>query len=96
MLAVIPLESIRFLCVDHSLKVLYNKTVPLNRDEKEMEESKSLVDNKGNVFLMLKPETRTGGAQYDVLHFSAGGDFSTYILSVNLIFTIGRPYFFAM
>jgi len=85
-------ESIKFLCVDHSLNVIYNKTVPLNRDENELEESKSLTDNKGNAFLILKPEAHTGGTQYDVLHFGTGGEFSTYTITTEKeIF--GEPVF---
>ena|ERR1043165_5618346 len=84
-------ESIRFLCVDRSLKVLYNKTVPVNRDEKELEESKSLVDNAGNAFLILKPDVEAGG-QYDVLHFDTNGDFSTYSLKTERTL-FGEPAF---
>ena len=76
-------ESIKFLCVDRSLNVLYNKTVPLNRDEKELEESKSLVDNNGNTFLMLKPERENAGAKYDVFHFDNKGNFSTYSITTE-------------
>jgi len=86
------IESIKFLCVDRTLHVLYNKTVPLNRDEKELEESKSLIDNNGNTFLLLKTESSSSGVQYDVLHFSAQGDFSMYSLNTEkLIF--GEPFF---
>ncbi len=85
-------ESIKFLCVDHSLNVIYNKTVPLNRDENELEESKALTDNKGNAFLILKPEAHTGGTQYDVLHLGTGGEFSTYTITTEKeIF--GEPVF---
>ena len=86
------IESIKFLCVDRALHVLYNKTVPLNRDEKELEDSKSLVDNNGNIFLLLRPEANNTGAQYDVLHFGAQGDFSTYSLTTEKAI-FGDPYF---
>lgn len=77
------IESIKFMCIDRGLNVVYNKTVPVNRDERELEESRALIDNNGNAFLILRPETNTGGAQYDVLHFGAGGDFSTYSLTTD-------------
>lgn len=84
-------ESIKFLTVDRGLNVTCNKTIPLNRDERELEESKSLVDNNGNVFLLLKPEIATG-ALYDVLHFTAQGEFSNYTLSTEKSL-FGDPYF---
>jgi len=86
------IESIKFICVDHALNVVYNKTIPVNRDEAEMEESKALIDNSGNAFLILKPESKNGSTQYDVLHFSNAGDFSTYSIATEKeIF--GEPYF---
>ena len=76
-------ESIKFMCVDRALNLVYNKTIPINRDEKELEESKSLIDNNGNVFLILKPASESEGSQYDVLHFSSKGDFSTYTITTE-------------
>lgn len=86
------IESIKFMCIDRGVKVIYNKTVPVNRDEKELEESKSLIDNAGNTFMILKPAVQSGQSQYDVLHFSSAGDFSAYSITTEKeIF--GEPYF---
>jgi hypothetical protein len=80
------------MCVDRSLHALYNKTFPFNRKEKEMEEAKSLVDNNGNTFFVLKPETKGESATYDVFRVSANGDFALYsITTQKAIF--GEPYF---
>lgn len=86
------IESIKFLCIDRSLNTLYNKTVPVNRDERELEESKSLIDNAGNTFLILKPESQRGKSQYDVLRFSTTGDFATYSITTEKE-VFGEPYF---
>ncbi len=86
------LESIKFMCLDRSLNLIYDKTVPLNRDERELEESKTLIDNNGNTFLILKPAAAGGHTQYDVLHFSSAGDFALYSITTDKeIF--GDPYF---
>ncbi len=86
------IESVKFMCVDRSLHALYNKTFPFNRKEKEMEEAKSLVDNNGNTFFVLKPETKGESATYDVFRVSANGDFALYsITTQKAIF--GEPYF---
>ncbi len=73
-------ESIKFMCLDRTLNMLYNKTVPLNRDEAELEQSKALIDNKGNAFLILKPEIKGEGSAYNVLHLSNNGGFAFYNL----------------
>jgi hypothetical protein len=78
------ITSIKFICLDHTLKQLYNKTIPMNRDEKELEESKSFVDNNGNAYFIMKLEKQISGADaYDVLRVSASGDFSTYTITAK-------------
>jgi hypothetical protein len=73
------IQSFKFICLDRSLHLLYDKTVPANRPEKELEESKPLVDNNGNSFLILHPESAAAASTvFDVLHISSTGDYSTY------------------
>lgn len=85
-------DVIKFMCVDRGLNIIYNKIVPISRDEKEMEYSKSFIDNNGNAFLVLKPESTVTGNNYEVIHLSGGGDFSTYSLTTGKdIF--GEPWF---
>lgn len=74
-------ESIKCICVDRSLQVIYNKTIPLNRNEKELEESRALIDNNGNSFIILKPESVLENAAYDVFRIDNKGNLQTY--SVN-------------
>lgn len=86
------LQSIKFICIDRGLRTLYNKTIPLNRDEKELEESKSVIDNNGNSFLILKPESNGQGNIYDVQHIDSKGDISSYrLVTEKEIF--GEPSF---
>ncbi len=86
------LTSAKFICVDRSLHALYNKTVPFNRDEKELEDSKTLIDNNGGCFFILNPLSAAEGNIYDVFHFSPAGDFSTYnIHTEKAVFS--DPYF---
>ena len=74
------LSSIKFLTVDRSLHALFNKIIPFNRDEKELEDSKSLIDNNGNTYFILRPDKKTTGNTYDVFRISSTGDFSMYSL----------------
>ncbi len=84
--------SAKFICVDRSVHSLFNKTIPFNRDEKEIEDSKSLVDNNGNTFFILKPESKTEGNVFDVFRLSSAGDFSIFsIITERAVF--GDPYF---
>lgn len=84
------LQAVKFICINHGLQTLYNKTEQLNRDEKELEESKSFVDNNGNSYLVLKPETQLEGNVYDVYRIGNGGDFTRYsIVTEKAIF--GEP-----
>lgn len=85
-------DVIKFMCLDRGLKILYNKIIPAGRDERELENSKSVIDNNGNAFLILKPETRNKGSEYHVLHMSSDGEFSNYIITTEKeIF--GEPWF---
>lgn len=84
-------DLIKFICVDRSLHVQYNKLVPIGRSETELEGSKTLLDNNGSALLMLKPERKTNGL-YDVLHLSSKGDFSNFTIGTDKeIF--GEPWF---
>ncbi len=60
------IQSIKFFCVDRGLHTIYNKTVPVNRDEKDLAESKALVDNHGNSFLILNSATRYPKVQHSM------------------------------
>ena len=74
------IQSIKFLCVDRSLRAIYNKTIPVNRDEKALAESRALVDNNGNSFLVLNAAVNTESATFDVLRIDSAGNFSMYAL----------------
>jgi len=86
------LASIKFLTVDRSLHSSFNKTIPFNRDEKQMEDSRSLVDNNGNIFFILRTDKKAEGNTYDVFRISSTGDFSMYsLLTERTVFS--DPYF---
>ena len=86
------LSSIKFLTIDRSLHALYNKIVPFNRDEKEIEDSKSLIDNTGSVFFILKPDKKEIGNTFDVFRVSGAGEFSTYSITTERT-VFSDPYF---
>ncbi len=86
------IESVKLLCLDRALQILYNKTIPLNRDERELEDSKFLVDNSGHSYMLLNPENRMEGATYDVFHFTGSGDLSTYSIHTDKA-VFGEPSF---
>jgi hypothetical protein len=73
-------QSMKFLCIDHSLATVYNKSIPIDRDERELEESKALVDNQGNSFFIMKQESKGEGNIYSVFHVGAEGSASNYNL----------------
>lgn len=74
------IQSIKFLCVDRSLRAIYNKTVPVNRDESALAESRALVDNNGNSYLVLNASAGVESATFDVLRMDSTGAFSMYSL----------------
>ena len=84
--------SAKFICVDRSIHALFNKTIPFNRDEKELEDSKSLVDNNGNSYFILKPETKAEGNNFDVFRLSSTGDFSMFSITTEKA-VFSEPYF---
>jgi hypothetical protein len=84
--------SAKFICVDRAIHPLFNKTIPFNRDEKEIEDSKSLVDNNGNTFFILKPESKTEGNNFDVFRISGTGDFSMFSIKTERS-VFSEPYF---
>ncbi|MES2621259.1 MAG: hypothetical protein V4615_10435 [Bacteroidota bacterium] len=85
-------DVIKFMCLDRGLKMLYNKIIPAGRDERELEYSKSVIDNNGNAFLILKPEIKSSGSEYHVLHMSSDGQFSNYAITTEKE-TFGEPWF---
>ena len=86
------LDGVKYIGLDNGLQKLYDKTIPFNRNEKELEESKSFIDNKGNAFLVLKPESEGESNKYDIFRMSSTGDFTTYgIITQKAIF--GEPSF---
>ena len=86
------LASAKFICLDRSVHSLYNKTIPFNRDEKEMEDAKSLIDNNGNSFFILHPDTKSELSNYDVFRLSSSGEFSIFSVTTGKA-TFGDPYF---
>jgi len=86
------ITSIQFICIDHTLQLVYNKTIPVNRDESELEESKTLIDNDGNAFIIVKPQKVAVGDIFDVLRIAVSGDFTTYRIS-TLKPLFGEPSF---
>lgn len=76
-------ESVQFICLDRSLKQLYNRTVSLNRDESELEDLKSFVDNLGNTFFVVRPPDANGKSNYDVIRLSSEGDLSTFRITTE-------------
>lgn len=84
-------EAIRFLSLDPGLKVAYNKIVQLNREEKELENSKTLIDNQGNVFMLLRPES-SNGARYDVIRLDTQGEVANYSITTDKRL-FNEPYF---
>ena len=77
------LASAKFICVDRSLKARYNKTIPLNRDEKAIEDAKSLIDNNGNTYFILKADSKADGNLFDVFRLGGNDDFNMYSISTE-------------
>ncbi|MFN8286958.1 MAG: hypothetical protein U0V74_09415 [Chitinophagales bacterium] len=85
-------QSVRYICLDRSLASLYHKNIPFDRDESEMETSRSLVDNSGSSYLILKKNSKEDIETFDVFRVSSNGDASIYSLTTpKKIFN--EPYF---
>lgn len=76
-------QTIRYICVDHALHTLYNRNVPINRNEKELYELKALVDNEGNATIALKPELAGNSEEFDVFRITKDGDLKLYSIITN-------------
>lgn len=86
------LQSVKYICLDRALNKLYGRNVAIQRGEKELENSQALIDNNGNSFLILKPEKRADGEQYDVFTMSATGDAGFYSIYTDKAL-FGEPGF---
>lgn len=86
------IEAVRFVCVDQGLKVRYNKTAIVNRPEKELENSKTLIDNQGNMFILFRPETDNNTVRYDVIRLDGEGNMTDYSIATEQRL-FGEPYF---
>lgn len=72
------IQTVQFICLGHGLNKVYDKVLPFNRNESELQESTALIDNSGNAFLILKPDYKIEGQQYDVFSVSSQGESSVY------------------
>jgi hypothetical protein len=72
-------QSVRFICLDRALQSIYNKNIPIGREEAALESSRSLIDNSGNACLILKSQTRN---EYNVFRAAANGDVSAFNISL--------------
>lgn len=81
------IQYIRFLTLDHGLHTLYNRNIPVNRNEKELEESEALIDNNGNAAMVLKGEGNGSNEEFDVYRMGANGELNIYsILTEKALF----------
>jgi hypothetical protein len=48
------IKSMQMTCIDRAANVVYKTFAPINRPEKDMEYAKSLVDNEGNGYRILR------------------------------------------
>ncbi len=85
-------QSVKYICLDRALNKIYNRSVAIQRSEKELESSQALIDNNGNSFLIVKPEKRSEGEQYDVFTMNATGDAGFYSIFTDKTF-FGEPGF---
>lgn len=86
------IQSVKYICLDRALNKIYNRDVAISRPEKELENSQALVDNNGNAFLILKPEKKGEGEQYDVFTVSTTGDAGYFNLFIDKTI-FGEPGF---
>jgi len=71
------IESIRTICVDRALNVVYARTVLLDRPEEEMEAARVAIDNNGNSYLAFvadKKKSTTEGENIIVYKVSGETD----------------------
>lgn len=73
-------QSMRCVGLDHALNKLYRKTFPAQHSEKEMEDSRSLMDNNGNGYLLIPTMQKEEGPRVKVYRLSSAGEFATYDL----------------
>ncbi|MCW5906794.1 MAG: hypothetical protein KIS94_02960 [Chitinophagales bacterium] len=71
-------QYIRYQCLDRTLHKLYTRNVPIDRKEKELENSEAMVDNEGNAAIILKPERSGNTEEFDVFRVSATGELNVY------------------
>ncbi len=85
-------QTVRYICLDRALAKLYNKNIPFDRDEAELETSRSLVDNYGSSYLILKKDSKEEFETFDVYRVGADGNAAFYSLNTpKKIFN--EPYF---
>lgn len=90
-------KSMQMTCIDRAAHRLYKTFVPIARPGKDMEYAKSLVDNKGNGYLIFAAEKDlkddSHGEQYFVTRVDAGsGVLSSYTIKCEKAI-FGDPQF---
>ncbi len=85
-------QTVRYICLDRALNKVYNTTLPFSRDEAEMESSKTLVDNNGASYLVLRKQDKEAGTTFDVYSVNSLGEPVYYSLHTDKKL-FGEAYF---
>lgn len=74
-------QSAKFICLDRSLTVRYNKNIPIGRPEQELENSRTLLDNAGNAYLLMQRSDKTDTDAFDVYRVAMNGQVNLYTIN---------------
>ena len=76
-------QTVRYICLDRGLNKVYNTTLPFSRDESEMETAKTLVDNNGASYMILRKQDKEPGSTFDVYSVNSSGEPVYYSLHTD-------------
>lgn len=76
-------QMVRFMCIDNALQTHTIKDIPMNRSEADLEESRAMVDNRGNCYIVIRQLTKEEGEKFDVYRISESGEFSLFTCATD-------------
>jgi hypothetical protein len=86
-------ESVKMLCLNNSLNQLFNRTMIINRNESELESSRTLIDNNGNCYIVFRDMQNSAqeDVRFNVFRVSETGELGNYTINCGKQL-FGDPY----
>ncbi|MCS6935318.1 MAG: hypothetical protein NZM35_09250 [Chitinophagales bacterium] len=76
-------QTLRIITLNQALERISYYQIPFAKSERELEEMKTIVDNEGNSYIIIRSKERTTSEKFEVYRSAADGSFQTFQFTVS-------------